>query len=277
MIPRRAFIRPLQVSNGAWVKAVVNGAWCWCYNMSATFHFWNWECEIKNQNEACGCIIRSSGGSTSSTWPNACSERIISYVVDTHFNSEVGVPGERPLLVEFFYSLIIIIICGHLTMMNLCTWYASQGAAVRCAICSGRATRGIYNWCVVVDRKSCWGVFCYGWWMCQGNARNIKNIEIHRSVVFAVPLSILHEQSHHQEVANLIVPPIHTHVVHAFCLAFLALKHVQICLVSSMYLSWRSGARRITNWWSLKSTNWGLFPLWFTLWLRLPLAMCCIK
>lgn len=149
-----------------------------------------------------------------------------------------------------FYSLIIIIIiCGHLTMMNLCTWYASQGAAVRCAICSGRATRGIYNWCVVVDRKSCWGVFCYGWWMCQGNARNIKNIEIHRSVVFAVPLSILHEQSHHQEVANLIVPPIHTHVVHAFCLAFLALKHVQICLVSSMYLSWRSGTRRITSWW----------------------------
>jgi hypothetical protein len=67
-----------------------------------------------------------------------------------------------------------------------------------------------------------------------------KHQKIHRSVVSAVPLSMLHEQSHHQEVASLIVPPIHTvytHVVHAFCLAFLALKHVQICLVYSMYLS----------------------------------------
>ena len=158
MIPRRAFIRPLQESNGAWVKAVVNGAWCSCYNMSATFHFWNWECEIKNQNDACGCIIiRSSGGSTSSsTWPNASSERIISYVVDTlqfrgwSYGWTISIGGN-------FYSLIIIC-SGHLIMMNLCTWYASQGAAVRCAICSGRATRGIYNWCVVVDRKSCWGV-----------------------------------------------------------------------------------------------------------------------
>lgn len=63
------------------------GEWCMvflCYNMSATFHFWQWECEIKNQNEGCGCIIiKSSGSSTSSTCPNATSERIISYVVDT--------------------------------------------------------------------------------------------------------------------------------------------------------------------------------------------------
>lgn len=30
MIPWRAFIGPLQESNGVWVKAVVNGAWCSC-------------------------------------------------------------------------------------------------------------------------------------------------------------------------------------------------------------------------------------------------------
>lgn len=63
--------------------------------------------------------------------------------------------------------------------------------------------------------------------MSQGNARNIKNIKIHRSVLSAVPLSILHEQSHHREVANLIVPPIHTvftHVVHAFLFGFPGIK-----------------------------------------------------